>query len=492
VGGRNDKANRASSRRKSDWSSCPRASHSALATGTPGPPLSHSGRLSVSSETKTSAFSWPGSPAIRRATARQEAIDRANRGLTALAPCGSGRSPHARRPSSTACAIRVTYSPTSASGTPASCQAAALSTSEDGTASRRARLPDTNQVNGAGGSPAAATASSISRRVSASITTERTAATCSAATRASLRATIIEFSPAAAAASSAGLAARAMARRSRNGWRACADIRSASSTTPRTWPAADRTGTWWMLRSSMSSRTSPASRPAGTVYAGSVMTAETGVSGLRPAATTRERKSRSVTMPSRSAVRTSTALAPSAVIRCAAARIGSPAAHSSGGVRISVATVRCARSAGPASGAGRPGSETIDRATNWSTSGRASSGRTTSSGMRRHTVSSAARASKPVGSPEIIEACPNSSPGPSRSRTRPSWRTSTEPVRTIHRYSTGPAPSEKIVFPRGTTSVSVTAATWARSSAPIASNGGREPRKSAISATEPGSATGRA
>ena len=112
------------------------------------------------------------------------------------------------------------------------------------------------------------------------------------------------------------------------------------------------------------------------------MMAETGPSGLTPAATTRERKSRSVTMPSQRPARTSTAVAPCAVIRWAAARIGSLAGHSSGGMRISVATVRCASSAGPAGAAGPPGPETIDRATNRSTSGRASSGRTASAGMR--------------------------------------------------------------------------------------------------------------
>src|SRR5580704_15924176 len=61
--------------------------------------------------------------------------------------------------------------------------------------------------------------------------------------------------------------------------------------------------------------------------------------------------------------------------------------------------------------------------------------------------------------------------------------TSTEPLRTTQRYSTGPAPCEKIVFPRGMTSVSVTAATRARSSASTVSNGGWDPRKSAMSPT---------
>ena len=64
---------------------------------------------------------------------------------------------------------------------------------------------------------------------------------------------------------------------------------------------------------------------------------------------------------------------------------------------------------------------------------------------------------------------------------------STEPLRTAQRYSTGPAPCEKIVFPRGTTSVSVTAAMRARSSAPTASKGGNDPRKPAMSPTGSGS-----
>src|SRR5215472_10551700 len=59
--------------------------------------------------------------------------------------------------------------------------------------------------------------------------------------------------------------------------------------------------------------------------------------------------------------------------------------------------------------------------------------------------------------------------------------TSTEPVRTTHRYSTGPVPCEKIVFPPGMTSLSVTAATRTSSSASTALNGGCEPRKPAMS-----------
>ena len=53
------------------------------------------------------------------------------------------------------------------------------------------------------------------------------------------------------------------------------------------------------------------------------MMAETGASGLRPAAITRLRRSRSVTIPNESASSTSAALAPRSVIRLAASRIGS-------------------------------------------------------------------------------------------------------------------------------------------------------------------------
>jgi hypothetical protein len=105
---------------------------------------------------------------------------------------------------------------------------------------------------------------------------------------------------------------------------------------------------------------------------------DTGASGLRPGTITRLRRSRSVTIPNEPGRGTSTALAPSSVIRLAASRIGSVPWHSSGGVLISVAT-RTRSSGGAAAGTVR---STIDRATNRSTSGRASSGRMTSAGMR--------------------------------------------------------------------------------------------------------------
>src|SRR5215831_19738050 len=64
---------------------------------------------------------------------------------------------------------------------------------------------------------------------------------------------------------------------------------------------------------------------------------------------------------------------------------------------------------------------------------------------------------------------------------------STEPVLTIRRYPAGAVPCEKIVFPAGKSSISVTAATRASSSAPTASKGGCEPRKPAMSSMRSGS-----
>ena len=72
----------------------------------------------------------------------------------------------------------------------------------------------------------------------------------------------------------------------------------------------------------MSSSTSPPRRSAGTVYAGALIAAETGAPVSTPAATTRERRSRSVMIPSVPSPRsTTTEVAPASAIRRAASRI---------------------------------------------------------------------------------------------------------------------------------------------------------------------------
>ena len=70
--------------------------------------------------------------------------------------------------------------------------------------------------------------------------------------------------------------------------------------------------------SSISSSASVPERSGATVHAGALITSEIGVSGPAPSATTRVRRSRSVTMPSRSPRSTSTQVAPGSTIRRAA------------------------------------------------------------------------------------------------------------------------------------------------------------------------------
>src|SRR6185437_9796553 len=153
--GRNDSAYLASIRSSSGCSGYGRASHSDSPgwppPARPPPAGLHTARLSASTDTRISALSWVGSSARLRAARRHDPSDRAKTGPAALAPCASDVSPQARSPSATAWATPRAY-PAAAGSSPS--QASALSTSDDGTASRRARLPSANQVNGAGGGPA--------------------------------------------------------------------------------------------------------------------------------------------------------------------------------------------------------------------------------------------------------------------------------------------------------------------------------------------------
>jgi hypothetical protein len=105
----------------------------------------------------------------------------------------------------------------------------------------------------------------------------------------------------------------------------------------------------------MSSSASAPVRPAATVTAGLVITAATGSSADRPAATTRERKSRSVRIPSSSPASTTTHVTPAAVMRCAASRIVASGAQTTSGRRTSFSTGWSAGSvAGSRAGASRP------------------------------------------------------------------------------------------------------------------------------------------
>ena len=142
----------------------------------------HTGRLSTSTETSTSALSWVGS-AIQLRTARsQDASERTKRGSDAVAPWASACSPHSSRRATVVVAIASRRDFTSSG---ASNHTIALSTSELGSASRRAWLPSASHANSAPTTGASVTVSSRIRRVRASTTTEYTAATLAGATCAS-------------------------------------------------------------------------------------------------------------------------------------------------------------------------------------------------------------------------------------------------------------------------------------------------------------------
>ena len=222
----------------------------------------------------------------------------------------------------------------------------ALSRSELGTASRRAWLPSVSHEKRAGGSPAPATVRSSTLRVSASATTEKTDMTSSAGTPPWVMATTVGRNLDDASTSSPPEDAREMARRRKNEELRSTARRSWSSTMPRTRPFADTTGKCRIPRSSISISTSLPERSLGIVNAGAVMTADTGASPGRSPATTRERRSLSVTIPTESSRSTMRAVAPASVIRRAASRIGVAGAQITGSLRMVALTGSRRRSLG--------------------------------------------------------------------------------------------------------------------------------------------------
>ena len=101
-----------------------------------------------------------------------------------------------------------------------------------------------------------------------------------------------------------------------------------------------------MPLSSISSSASVLVRSADTVHAGAVITSDSGVFGSAPAATTRVRMSRSVTIPRRSPSSTTTQVAPASAMRRAASRTLVSGGHTSAGARISSPTGRPAAESG--------------------------------------------------------------------------------------------------------------------------------------------------
>ena len=154
------------------------------------------------------------------------------------------------------------------------------------------------------------------------------------------------------ASTTSNVVARAIALRTRKGVRYSAANSSTSETTPTTCPVGATTGTLRTPWSSMSSSTSDASRFGVTVSAGEVITSRIGVPRSSPAATTRVRRSASVTIPTPpSSSGMTTAGLPSTAARRAASCTGVSGGQISAGPRTSDPTGRCAVSGvrGPSS-----------------------------------------------------------------------------------------------------------------------------------------------
>ena len=127
------------------------------------------------------------------------------------------------------------------------------------------------------------------------------------------------------------------------------------------------------------------------MYAGAVITVLTGSSTDTPAATTRERRSRSVTIPSEPRSATTTEVAPASFISRAASRIVVSGSTTTGSARISESTGWCAGSRplgvagvlGEGASPARPMRElSSERATKPTLSGRASTAVATSAPIR--------------------------------------------------------------------------------------------------------------
>ena len=136
--------------------------------------------------------------------------------------------------------------------------------------------------------------------------------------------------------------------------------------------------------SSISSSASVPVRSAATVQAGALITSHSGVSGPAPAATTRVRMSRSVTIPRPSPRSTTTQVTPaSAIPRAASCTLVSGRADE----RLARGSARCTLAPGrTARRAPRPGEQAhalvSERAMKRTAAGRSSTGRIASRGKR--------------------------------------------------------------------------------------------------------------
>jgi hypothetical protein len=288
----------------------------------------------------------------------------------------------------------------------------------------------------------------------------------------------------AAAATCSASGARATRPRSRNGARRSLAIKSTSSSTPTSPRAVSSTGRWRMPWSGISISASVPERSAAIVHAGALMTAESGASAPAPSASTRVRMSRSVTIPSRPPSSTTTHVAPASTIRRAASATRASGAHTTAGARTSSPARRSIAAGGGSRSApacSRIPADSV-RATKRTASGRSSTGRIASAGMRSRTApSSPARATNPSGPSSSTDAKPNISPSPSTSNSRPPISSSTDPSRTTNACSDRASALSRIAAAAGTGSAATCSATDRSAPSPSVSNGGWRRRNSVIS-----------
>ncbi len=190
---------------------------------------------------------------------------------------------------------------------------------------------------------------------------------------------------------------------------------------------------------------------ARTVSTGAVMMALTGMSrGMSPA-TTLERRSASVTMPSPWGVSTSTEVTSSSFMSCATLRTVMSGGQNTGSRRISdvTGTVRTSGSARAACEVRSTRSRKLC-AMNAAPSGRPSTATASARGSTYRAESSTARTVNSGGWPESSVGWPKSWPLVTTSTTLPLCSSSMVPSRTTYRCSPGGPFSTSTVSPRTT------------------------------------------
>ena len=366
---------------------------------------------------------------------------------------GEAASPPARRRRAAprACMYRsCSRSPSSPS------QTRAESMSDEGTTSRRPRLPSASQATGQGGAPSSPTVNSISRRVRASATTAMIEAICAGElgiVKGDHRRTQLGRTRGAAV-EVVGVVDRAPQRERRSGFGrqqvSVAEDPEDLAVGPDHRHVPD-------VAVEHLEHDLVAKRSGVTVNAGALITSVTGASASTPPATTRSRRSMSVTIPRLpSGRRTRAALASPRPCGAAASRTASLGSQMIGRLCTSRATGCCAGSRSPSAPPRRATGERAGCAPRSARpAGRASSGTT---GVGGQPIAERVLASPGLESgrvaPRASRDARRAHPHPGRRAPGRDPRSSTAPRRTMRTCSIGPSCWRKIVAPAAKNSTS--------------------------------------